>query len=385
MPRLTNKPRKRKDGRFEVRLTVKENGRSRRISVFGKTAKEAEAKAREIKSRIEQGTYSRDRTTLSGYAQAWLERKAREVRPRTVQLYRLELAYALPSLKDPHAPDPLGSRKLQEVKPAHIREVLDALAERYSIRTVRMVRQRLHQVFEDALRMELIFRNPVHPVQVKAPRGEAAPRVGRALEPHEIAALLAALDRHKDPRTALALRLMLACGLRRGECLGLQWGDLDLEAGVLTVRRAWTDDGSTGKVSPPKTPTSGRTLPIPHATLERLKAYRLWYTDCFGEPRPDSWLFPGNGADKPLNPHAPNWALKRIAERLGLGALRVHDLRHSYGSHLLASGAPLELVAERMGHANPNITLGVYRHLLAHERRGWLLDPEDLIGPRPQA
>lgn len=96
-----------------------------------------------------------------------------------------------------------------------------ALAERYSLRSVKMVRQRLWQVFRDALDMELVFRNPVDPVRIKAPRGQARSKAGRALEPHEVTALLAALDAHKDRRTALALRLMLACGLRRGEALGL--------------------------------------------------------------------------------------------------------------------------------------------------------------------
>lgn len=385
MPRLTNKPRKRKDGRFEVRLTLRENGVSVQVSVYGQTAAEAERKARDLKTRAERGQFTRDRSTTAGYARLWLERRAKEVRPRTAELYQLELSYALPSLNDPEARDPLGSRPLQEVKPAHIREVLDGLSKRYSIRTVKMVRQRLWQVFRDALDMELVYRNPVDPVRIKTPRGQAKSKAGRALEPHEVAALLAALDQHKDLRTALALRLMLACGLRRGEALGLQWQDLDLGAGTLTVARAWTDDGKRGVLTLPKTHTSGRTVPIPHATRERLQQYRAWYAERLGEPRPEAWVFPGNDPSKPLNPHAPNWALKRITERLGIGPLRVHDLRHSYGSHMLANGAPLELVAERMGHANPNITLGVYRHVLEHERKGWIIDPEDLLGPRAKA
>ncbi|GIW32660.1 MAG: site-specific integrase [Meiothermus sp.] len=368
-----------------MRLTLRENGAPVQVSVYGKTAAEAERKARDLKTRAERGQFTRDRSTTAGYARLWLERKSREVRPRTAELYRLELGYALPSLTDPEAPDPLGSRPLQEVKPAHVREVLDGLMGRYSLRTVKMVRQRLWQVFRDALDMELVYRNPVDPVRIKAPRGQAKSKAGRALEPHEIAALLSALDDHKDPRTALALRLMLACGLRRGECLGLQWGDLDLEGGTLTVARAWARGGGPGRVTLPKTLTSARTVPIPHATLERLKTYRLWYTERLGEPRPGSWLLPGNDPSKPLDANAPNHALKRLTERLGINPLRVHDLRHSYGSHMLANGAPIELVAERMGHANPNITLGVYRHVLEHERRGWILDPEDLLGPRAKA
>ncbi len=385
MPRLTNKPRKRKDGRYEVRLSVPEDGKPIRVSVYGNTAAEAERKARELKTRAEQGQFTRDRTTVAGFARAWLERKAREVSRRSVELYTQELAYVLPSLKDPQTWDELGQRKLQEVKPAHIRVLLDSLITRYSLRTVKMVRQRLWQVFREAVDLELCFRNPVDPVRIKTPRGQAKAKAGRALEPLELQALLTALDGHKDPRTALALRLMLACGLRKGECLGLQWQDLDLQGGSLTVRRAWTDYGKGGRLTKPKTPTSARTVPIAHATLERLRAYRAWYVERLGEPHPEAWVFPGDDPSKPLNPHAPNWCLRRIVQRLGIPHLRVHDLRHSYGSHLLANGAPVELVAERLGHANPNITLGVYRHLLEHERAGWVIDPEDLLRPRAKA
>jgi len=98
------------------------------------------------------------------------------------------------------------------------------------------------------------------------------------------------------------------------------------------------------------------------------------------------WVFPGNNSSKPLDYNAPGHALRRIVAKLGIPPLRVHHLRHSYGSHLLVNGAPLELVAERMGHANPNITLGVYRHLLEQERRGWVIDLEALLTqPRAKA
>ncbi|MBO1436076.1 tyrosine-type recombinase/integrase [Meiothermus sp. CFH 77666] len=381
MPRLTNKPRKRKDGRYEVRLSIPENGRRVRISIYGNTAQEAERLAREVKTKAERGQFSRDRTTVTGFVKAWLERRTQEVRPRTAEAYRYELGLVLPSLKDPQAPDPLGARPLKDVTPAHIRELLDDLGKRCSIRTVRQARARLHSIFEEALSLELIHRNPVAPVKIKAPR-EAKAKAGRALELHEVQALLTALDAHSDPRTALSLRLMLACGLRLGEALGLQWQDVDLEAGVLKVSRAY----SAGRITGPKTHTSARTVPIPRATLERLRAYRDWWREKLGAYPPQGmWVFAGNNLDKPLEYRAPAHLLTRVAKKLGIPHVRVHDLRHSYGSHLLANGAPLELVSERMGHANPNITLGVYRHLLQHERQGFVIDPEDLLQPRAQA
>lgn len=380
--------RHRPSGRWCAQLSVGfdlATGKPRRITHYFETRREAEAWLADQVARYHKGLLADPKEiTLREWALSWLERKAREVSPRTLALYRQELAYALPSLKAPSRPDPLGAMRLQAVQPTHIRGVLDSLAGRLSLRTVRKVRQRLFQLFEEALNLEVVYRNPVAPVKVKTP--SRMEKAGRTLEEWEVRALVEALDAHPDRRTSLALRLCLACGLRRGEVLGLRWGDLDLEAGVLHVRRAWTLDGERAGESLPKTQTSTRTVPIPQATLERLKAYREWWREKLGQdPPPDWWAFPGNRGDRPLDLNALNHTLRRVAQRLGLGRVRVHDLRHTYGSFLLAHGAPVELVAERMGHANPNITLGVYRHLLERERKGWVLDPEDLTGPRAQA
>ncbi|MEN2982053.1 MAG: site-specific integrase [Thermus sp.] len=381
----------RRRGKWVAQLTVgydTATGRPRKLSKVFPTRKEAEAWRVEQAARLHKGLLgSPEAITLREWASRWLEGKAREVRPKSLYLYRQELAYALPSLKDPKAKDPLGSLRLRAIQPAHIRAVVDSLLDRgLSPRTVQKVRQRLFQVFEEALALEVIARNPVAPVKVRAPKSAAPQRTGRSLEEHEALALLAALDHHPDRRTALALRLCLALGLRKGEVLGLQWGDLDLEGGTLIVRRVWGHDGQQNRISEPKTPSSCRTLPIPQATLARLREYREWWRERLGEdPPPEGWVFPGNRGDRPPDLHALNHTLRRIAGRLGLGRVRVHDLRHTFGSLLLAKGAPLELVAERMGHANPNITLGVYRHVLEKERWGWVLDPEDLVGPRGQA
>lgn len=375
-------------------------GKRRRVSRYADTRKEAEAVLAELVTAKHRGTLSDpNKVTVREWLEGWLSRRAREVRPRTAAIYRQELSYAAPSLGDPEAADPFGKMPLQRVKPAHVRALLDSLSGSYSTRTVRMVRQRLWQAFREALDMELVFRNPVDPVRIRTPRGEGIGKVGRALEPHEVRVLLEALNAHPDPRTALALRLMLACGLRLGECLGLQWQDLDLEAGTLTVRRAWCVD----RLTQPKTRSSARTVPIPFATLERVKAYRQTYLN--KGMRPDDleglWVFPGNNPSKPLDYNAPGHALKRIidainakrqkeAEKTGVEPVlfphtRIHDLRHSFGSHLLANGAPVELVAERMGHSTPNLTMSVYRHLLERERQGFILDPEDLIRQGPKA
>lgn len=359
----------------ELSVGFDQHGKPLRVRSYHKTRREAEAWLAEQAALYHKGLLADpSKLTVGEWAEQWLERKSREVRPNTLDAYRRELGYALPAL---------GHLPLQKVTPSHVRALLDDLAKRYSYRTVRWVRQKLHALFEEALNLEIIHRNPVAPVKLKAPRGQGQGKAARSLEVHEAAALLAALDSHKDLRTAVALRLMLSCGLRLGECLGLQWADIDFADETLTVRRSY----SAYRITGPKTAGSARTIPIPRTTLERLKQYRDWWQERLKEPpAPDTWVFPGNDPSKPLDYNAPGHALRRIVERLGIPPLRVHDLRHSYGSHMLSHGAPLELVSERMGHANATITLSIYRHVLEHERKGWVVDLETLLTqPRAKA
>lgn len=377
MPRKGSRPRRREDGRWEYRVYLREeDGGYRRVSVYGKTAEDAIRKGRELLTQHERGILPRkDPSTFGAFAESWLARKEKTLAPKTLANYRREVGYLLPYL---------GHKKLQSIRPLDIRQTLDALAAQgLGPRGLRKSLIHLRAIFRDALALELVHRDPTAAIRLEQP---TRPKVGRALEPEEVEVLLRALDAWPTWEVGMALRLCLALGLREGETLGLKWGDIDLDRGELTIRRAWTALGGKGILTEPKTPTARRTLPIPQATLERLRARYAQHLEEGVRPQElrESFIFTGKDPSRPLNPHSLNHALRKITARLGIPPLRVHDLRHSYGSLLLANGAPLELVSERMGHANPSITLNVYRHLLGHERQSWVVDPEDLLS-RPRA
>jgi integrase len=322
------------------------------------------------------------RLTTRDFALEYLRRLEREgLRPNSIRLAQGELAYALPSLKDPKAHDPLGRMRLQEVKPVHVRAAVDRVIEAgYAPRTVARVLMRLKALFREALRLELVARNPAEAIQVRLPKGEKA---ARALEPEEVARLLEAAEASRSRDMALLLRLMLETGLRRGEALALQWGDVDLERGEVRVWRAWAKVGSKGAFTPLKTPTAKRVVPLPLGLLRRLKARKEELLERLNPEEVDGLHLVGGV--KPVDPDAFNHYLRRLAERAGLGRVRVHDLRHTWATLALSRGIPLEVVSERLGHASPTITLNVYRHLLEEERRGYVLDLEDLLFPAPRA
>jgi integrase len=322
------------------------------------------------------------RLTTRDFALEYLRRLEREgLRPNSIRLAQGELAYALPSLKDPKAHDPLGRMRLQEVKPVHVRAAVDRVIEAgYAPRTVARVLMRLRALFREALRLELVARNPAEAIQVRLPKGEKA---ARALEPEEVARLLEAAEASRSRDMALLLRLMLETGLRRGEALALQWGDVDLERGEVRVWRAWAKVGSKGAFTPLKTPTAKRVVPLPLGLLRRLKGRKEELLERLNPEEVDGLHLVGGV--KPVDPDAFNHYLRRLAEKAGLGRVRVHDLRHTWATLALSRGIPLEVVSERLGHASPTITLNVYRHLLEEERRGYVLDLEDFLFPGPRA
>jgi integrase len=122
-------------------------------------------------------------------------------------------------------------------------------------------------IFREAARLELIYRNPAEFIEVEAPASEPK---GRTLELWEIQKLLEACETHP---MGLLFRLLLGCGLRKGEALALTWGDVDLKAGELRVSKngmAWRFE---------------RQKPNVHTWLS------LFQTDCWPDSKPDTRSF----------------------------------------------------------------------------------------------
>lgn len=366
----------RQDGRWVGAITLGYNssGNPKRRVVYGKTRAEAARKLSELIDQYHKGLLSQPTTlTVAELAQSWLEREmvGRAQRTREVAAWEMERALRF-----------LGNLRVQAVRPLHIRSMLDRmntegwtpkptranpnpLPRAYTPRTQKKILQRVTALFRDAVRLEIIHRNPCEGITVKARASEPA---GRVLEPHELAALLEACDAHP---MGLLFRLMLDTGLRKGEALALTWGDLDLEASPprLSVTKAWTSSGnsSRGFMTTPKTRNARRVVPIPPETASRLRALRQGVIENFGTAIQGVYLFGSPLSGTPMDTHAPNHALARICQRAGLAPIRPHDLRHTYGSILLANRVKLEVVSRWMGHSDPTITLAVYRHLLEGE------------------
>ena len=215
------------------------------------------------------------------------------------------------------------------------------------------IRNLMHLLFECARRWELVDKNPVELVRQSGRRQQTPRRL--ALE--EFRCLL---DQLEDPYRTMAI-LAGCLGLRIGEMLGLQWGDIQLLDGTLTIRRSVYQY----HVGPAKTATSENALPL---APEIVSALRNWLAQASYRSETD-WVFASDkGGLRDADKLREN-VLQSAADRAGLGKIGWHTLRHSFATALDTAGARMKVAQELMRHANITTTMDVYTGAMERDKR----------------
>lgn len=146
--------------------------------------------------------------------------------------------------------------------------------------------------------------------------------------------------------------LLYYTGMRVGEALALTLNDIDFKNNTISVNKTYYRISGKDLINPPKTEGSEREIVIPDFLVDELREY----VSHLYKPDPEERIFN-------KRPQYVRSILKDRAERAGVKQIRVHDLRHSHASMLINLGANPLLVAERLGHESPTITLKTYSHL----------------------
>ena len=168
------------------------------------------------------------------------------------------------------------------------------------------------------------------------------------LQVHEAEQLIAAAEPRWKPMIILALKT----GMRSGELLALRWSDVDLVAGYVSVERSVADGGI---INTPKSDETRR-IPLCRSALAAMKQHRHDLGE-FVFCQPDGSM---------LTRAMMKWPLKRTLRDAGMRHVGWHSLRHTFGTHMIARGAPLTYVQKLMGHQDIQTTAR-YLHLLDGE------------------
>ena len=261
---------------------------------------------------------------------------------------------------DKHIFPVIGDSLLVEITPAMITKLLVDFRRRgYAHASAVKLYNIMNGVFTMAFLDDSIPANPMLKVKRPAPRkGEAVKEEeDKALTVQELSHVLSCVSQEPLKWQAY-INLAADSGARRGELCGLQWQDIDWNAGTVTIRRnlQYTPTAGVYETSPKNGKT--RTVDIGEDTLSLLlKLRRKQSTEHLSK-----WVITQDGTPDPIHPQSPTRYFRKFGERYGIADFHPHKLRHSSASIAITSGADIVSVSERLGHSDTAVTLRMYAH-----------------------
>lgn len=340
---------RRKDGLWQgAAVCEMHNGTRKRMYVYGKTRSDVARKLRVMRQHIEQGKQPGTKQARTGdYLLDWYQQcVAAKTAPATERMYADQIQrYLIPEL---------GTLPLQTLSVDHIQCFVNTLQglPHLSPRSIHIAYGVLRQALNHAVATGRIGQNPTKHV-ILPPIPPYEPYV---LSEEEARRLLHAVA---DDRLE-ALYHVLFLAPRRSEVLNARWQDIDLEKQEFIIRRG-------------KTRASRRIIPLPAVIVQRLREHQQQQQNeqaIFGvEWNPEHLVFPSRAGTRISGRNLIRHFKAMLRKANVPSTVRIHDVRHSAASLMLAQGVPIREVQELLGHATVHTTLRIYAHVIGDGKR----------------
>ena len=354
--------RERSPGRWAIVIDIRddEGKRRRKWHSFRGTKREAQVECSRLITEARGGAFvDPGRITVAEYLDRWLEHMRSQVSPRTHECYGETISA--------HLKPALGGIRLSKVRSADIAKAYaDALESGrrsreggLSPRSVVMMHRTLHQALKQAVRWNLMTNNPA--AAVRPPRVER--KQMQVLDTNNTVALIEAA---RSSVLLMPVVLNVLVGLRRGEVAALRWRSVDLERGQLAVVASIEQTKLGTREKPPKSGRA-RTVALPALAVEELRRHRVQQAQDMlrlGVRVTDDTHVCLTEAGEPWRPRSITHRFIKFIQASELPRVRLHDLRHSHATHLLAANVHPKVVQERLGHADISTTMNLYSHVM---------------------
>lgn len=347
------------------------DGTRKRLHRRAGTRAEAKAAMDEALGASRQKAFSQPSKLAFGeYLATWLD--GLRLAPSTVASYRKNVRL--------HITPYLGAVELGKLTPQALTALYvkleksgrrDGRGEGLGARTVRYVHTIISAALRDAAEQDMIKSNPAAKAKPPTAKQAKAPE----MHPWTAAELGTFLGWSREHSELFPAWYALAfTGMRRGELLALRWQDIDLAAGTVTVKRSATlvrnaGEGASIVVGPTKT-NKPRVVDVDDATAAVLKSWKSQRgTLHLTLAKPGALVF-GDSEGQPRHPERFSRTWNATVKRCGqVPAIRLHDLRHTHATLLLADREPVSVVSERLGHASEVVTLTIYSHVIPGDQK----------------
>jgi integrase len=354
--------RERSPGHWAIVIDVRDpqaGKRKQRWYSFKGTKRQAQVECARLISEIQSGTaVDPSRMTMAAFLDRWIQHMQGQVSPRSHERYTEIARKNIAPL--------LGGLMLIKLRPEQISAAYaKALASGrrdgqggLSPRTVTHIHRVLREALQQALRWQLLTRNPAD--VVKPPKVER--KQMKVLDTDATADLIEAA---RGGPLFVPIMLGVRCGLRRGEVVALRWRNVDLERGQISVVASAEQTDRGVREKEPKS-GKGRTVVLSATEIEELRSHRRRQAEgllALGVRLTDDHHVVAREDGQALQPRSLTHAFVKFVRRHGF-QIRLHDLRHSHATHMLAAGIHPKIAQERLGHSSVGITLDLYSHVL---------------------
>jgi integrase len=327
------------------------------------TKRDASRALTDILAGLQAGAYVEpSKQTVAAFLDEWIDGVRATLRPSTWASYKLNV--------ERHIIPGIGSVPLQQLTPTRINSLYAHLLASgrsdgkggLSPRTVKYIAIILKRALSEAVRWQQLIRNPADAAQSPRPAHAAEMKTWNGDELHRFL-------RHVESDPLYPAYLFSAtCGTRRGETLGLRWRDVDLAAGRVSITQTLLAIAYRLQFSTPKTAKGRRMISMDATTVAALREHRRRQLEArlaFGSGyRDDLDLVFARADGSPIHPERLTRAFEAQLRKAALPHIRLHDLRHTCASLMLAAGVPAKVASERLGHSSIGITLDTYSHVL---------------------
>ncbi len=361
--------RKRSKNTYEVTIDIgfDNNGkRKRKYESIRGSIKDARAREAEMRALYKNGQFIVNNSyTVKSYIDKWLTLHVEAtLAPKTIESYKGLAGEFV---------DELGHLKLKTLTPLHLIEFYNNLRQRnskqkefkgknkkLSERTIQRYYNVINKALNHAVQWQIIAYNPNQQVDRPRPLKKEA----KYYDEEQTRELLRCLDKEKIKNQAI-VRLALDLGCRRGELTGLNWEDIDLNNGIVSINKVTQYVNKKIIEKTTKNASSIRKVYITTPTIDVLKEYKKYQNNLKLELK-NKWggspkVFTTNDGNH-MHPDTPSKLFREMLKKHKLPIINFHSLRHTSASLQLFKGIGVADISRRLGHAETSTTLNIYSH-----------------------
>jgi len=230
-------------------------------------------------------------------------------------------------------------------------------------KTVKHHHDLLSSIFSTAVKWGIITDNPA--LRVDSPKVEKKKPL--YYDDIQVLELFKAID-NEPLKYKTLIFLTIDAGLRAGETTGLEWRNINFESNTITIEQQRQYVHGYGIITKePKTDSGVRIISISDTVMKLLRSYRAEYSEnklkCGNLWADTDFVFVHEDGT-PIHPHRPYHYFMKVIEKYNLPKITFHALRHTNASLLISEGTDIVTLSGRLGHADKNVTLNTYSHLI---------------------